>query len=118
MVFVKKVLLGIAVLSSISFTSASAAPNKNDERDVLLALITPSVSNALVGFYGSPKLYDLSDTKIVRIERQISGGYVFRMTVVVETFTGPHNPPYGRDTITLMIDTGSVSVEKFEHTNI
>lgn len=112
-------LIFLLLISFLPIALASAAPENNKEKDVLYALLNPRISNALVGYYGVRKLYDLSNMKILSIEPLLpEGSFVFRVVVVVETFTGPHNPPYGRDKITLRIDTSDVSVEKFEHTDI
>ncbi|TVY02171.1 DUF3888 domain-containing protein [Cohnella terricola] len=108
-------LMGTSIFDSSS-NLVAAKPIKSDyQQDLIFTLINPSIFNALVGFYGTPKTYDLTESKILEIER-IGSGFNFRVKVLIETYTGPHNPPYGHEKITMQVNLTSVLIEKFEHT--
>lgn len=109
----KTVLMGFILLSPT--TSAEPKNVYSISTDVLLTSLNPAIGNAVSGFYGSPRLYGLYDAKILKIERIDAGGFLFNVTVQVKTFVGPHNPPYGIETITLAVSPSTSLVEKYHH---
>lgn len=56
------------------------------------------------------------DTKILEVTRLQSTQYHFRIKLQVTTFEGAHNPPYGIETITIVLDD-KTRVTQFEHKN-
>jgi hypothetical protein len=114
----KKVLiLTLAVLLLLNSTAFARPSDENSEveSDALLTALSPAIGHAISGYYGQPRLYGLYDAKILRIERVHEGEYSFNVTVQVKTFVGPHNPPFGIETITLAVSPGSTLVAKFQH---
>ncbi|MBY9081022.1 DUF3888 domain-containing protein [Paenibacillus sp. HN-1] len=101
----------------VKLPAASASPDGKEHliEDALLSAITPAIDNAIAGYYGSPRLFGLYDAKILKVEREQAGGYLFKVTVQVKTFTGPHNPPFGIETITLAVEPGHIMVTDFHH---
>ncbi|WP_050803035.1 MULTISPECIES: DUF3888 domain-containing protein [unclassified Paenibacillus] len=112
-------LLLMCVLSIMFLPSpVSAEPLKASEHnitDAFLATIAPAIGNALTGYYGKLKQFELYDAKVVSLERKTQGGFDFICKVAVTTFEGAHNPPYGDDILTLDISGGKIHVIKFEH---
>jgi hypothetical protein len=45
----------------------------------------------------------------------VPGGPDYEVVIQVETFEGPHNPPYGLETITFYVRYGQVELINFEH---
>ncbi|OXM15408.1 DUF3888 domain-containing protein [Paenibacillus herberti] len=79
------------------------------------ATLSPKISDAITGYYGEPRLYGLYDAEILNIDRLFEGSFYFRVKVLVKTFVGAHNPPYGNEIITLSVSALGVSVDHFEH---
>lgn len=75
----------------------------------MLRFLFPSITEAVEEFYGQPKQF--MSPSIRDIKRLPSGQYHFEITVQVETFEGPYNPPYGLETITMTTDTTSSNYE-------
>ncbi|MFD2614351.1 DUF3888 domain-containing protein [Paenibacillus gansuensis] len=113
------ILLTLLTLSMFTAYTASAKPQNDEQiKDILLTVLSTYISNAVTEYYGEPRQYGLYDAEIVRIERDQPGGFSFRVYVVVKTFVGAHNPPYGEDSITLSVTPAGVDVEKFVHKNM
>ncbi|OXS55078.1 hypothetical protein B1A99_25205 [Cohnella sp. CIP 111063] len=111
-------LILFSILLFVAAQSTTAAPfatssSEEEQNKLIIALLNPAIENSIVGYYGEPKLYD--SAKIIEIKTLQPGSSIFTVKVVLTTFTGPHNPPYGRDTIKLKVDTTSTKVESFEH---
>lgn len=64
-----------------------------------------------------PKLWDRGSEKILKIEKD-EQNFTFYVTVQVQTFEGPHNPPYGEETITFKIKGSHIEVVGYKHRNI
>lgn len=86
------------------------------EKDALLTILLPAISTAITGYYGKPRQYGLYDADILSLTRIVNEGqYTFKVKVLVRTFVGPHNPPYGNEIVTLTIDPSGIHVEEFIH---
>ncbi|MFF2907356.1 DUF3888 domain-containing protein [Paenibacillus sp. NPDC057934] len=83
--------------------------------ELLLSTLNPAIQSAVATYYGSPRLYGLYDAKILDVERLQPGRFAFKVTVQVNTFVGPHNPPYGVETMTIAVNTGSSKVIQYRH---
>lgn len=119
--------IGFAVISLCLFmfslpTAVGAEPDETREElivDAFKTTLIRAIDDAIVGYYGKrEKSFGIYDMQVKDIKRAMQGGFVFLVKVQVETFEGPHNPPYGRETITLEVGPGGVSVVKFEHKDI
>jgi hypothetical protein len=81
-------------------------------------LLDPYISKAINDYYGEPTQYALYDAKVVCITRY-PFDFVYTVTVAVPTFHGPHNPPYGLETMTFIIKPGGkVTLDKYEHKDV
>ncbi|MPW26812.1 DUF3888 domain-containing protein [Alkalibaculum sp. M08DMB] len=60
-------------------------------------------------------VYVSFDAKIINIERLEDGSYYFKTTVQLMTFEGPHNPPYGLETLTIVQAMSGTRVVDFNH---
>lgn len=70
----------------------------------------PYINKAIEKYYGQYRQYHR--LKILRIQ---SSDFGYTVTIQVRTFMGPHNPPYGTETIKLLVDYGKIEVIDFQH---
>lgn len=81
---------------------------------ILKKFLYPYLQEAVNEYYGEFRQYN--NATILSIEPTIYGDI---LKIQVQTFVGPHNPPYGLDTITLYQDSsGVVEVQDFTHKDI
>lgn len=81
--------------------------------DILEGWFFPVISGAIKEYYGEYRQY--GDFEILRLTAQPDSSY--NMKVKVNTFVGPHNPPYGTEIITLNIDSDKVKVVDYQHSS-
>lgn len=114
-----KKMISVAILLSSLLLSPTISADPNDKEllymEALLTALSPTISNAVNGYYGFPQQYGLYDAEIIKIERERNGVFLFNVTVRVKTFTGPHNPPYGIETMTIAIDSAFPMVIDYKH---
>lgn len=79
--------------------------------DLLFAKFFPDISRAMVVHYGESKQFMCP--RIVDLKKRWSGSYLFEVTLEVETFEGPHNPPHDLVTITFRNDERGWQVKQF-----
>jgi hypothetical protein len=73
------------------------------------------LSSEVDKYYGYPKQFDFE--KILSIKKH---SYLneYEIIIEVETFTGAHNPPYGKETITIVTSAMGTKVVNFKHDEI
>lgn len=114
----KKISVVALLLSNLLLSpTTSADPNDKELlcKETLLTVLSPTISNAVNGYFGSPQQYGLYDAEVIKIERERNGEYLFNVTVRVKTFTGPHNPPYGIETMIIAVDPARPMVIEYKH---
>ncbi|QSO48465.1 DUF3888 domain-containing protein [Alicyclobacillus mengziensis] len=95
-------------------------------RDFLLTMLSPYIQQAITDYYGEHRSFGLYQAQFKDIKRLCDKGqFYFEATVVVETWTGAHNPPFGLETITLanyppMIGTSGkpIHILKYVHQDL
>lgn len=96
------------------FSHPSQIPTQEYLRKrALIQALSPSIYNAIAGYYGNTKLFD--SEKIISVKQTPEGSNVYIVKIQVTTFEGPHNPPYGIETVTLQVDASGISVINFQH---
>ena len=121
----KKVLIPVLIIISINFSPKSVLSYdcsydnqiKNPIQTELyekslLTLLYPYISKEIDRYYGHPKQFDFE--KIISIKKTPEKNE-FEITVQVETFTGAHNPPRGKETITIVTSAMGTKVINFKH---
>lgn len=88
------------------------------ENGLLLRILLPYIDKAIENYYGEPRQFDLWDAKIMNIKRLEPESFNFEITVSVTTFKGPHNPPYGLETVTIKIYDSGTHIIKFNHKSL
>jgi hypothetical protein len=92
--------------------------NENSMKDFVLVFLDESMHQAVNKYYGEPRMYDLYNAKILEMKPLKKGErFSSEIKVQVLTYKGPHNPPYGIETITLISDFTNIKVVKYEHMN-
>lgn len=79
---------------------------------VLLRLLFYPAHDAIKEYYGEPRQYWRDS--ILSVQKVPDTPY-YEVIMQVETFYGPHNPPYGIETITFYVSYGHVELKNFEH---
>ncbi|MEA4932633.1 MAG: DUF3888 domain-containing protein [Lawsonibacter sp.] len=109
-------LLAIAISCPMLISSAPAVTKDTQSSEaaeqILLRLLFQPVHDAIEAYYGAPRQYWRD--KILRI-RNVPNSPYYEVILQAETFYGPHNPPYGIETMTFYVKYGSVELKKFEH---
>jgi hypothetical protein len=77
---------------------------------ILLLMLRPSIQETLKKYYGKFKQY--GESKIIYIKPV---DLKQEIQIQLSTFEGPHNPPYGLDTITLYLERARVEIIDFKH---
>ncbi|MGO5094173.1 DUF3888 domain-containing protein [Clostridium sp. LCP25S3_F10] len=88
------------------------------ENDLLLRILSPYIDKAIENYYGESRQFDLWNAKITNIKRLEPGSFNFEITVSVTTFKGPHNPPYGLETVTIKFDDFGTHIINFNHKSL
>jgi hypothetical protein len=76
----------------------------------ILSILLPYIAKAVEKYYGEPRQY--MNEGIIDIESTQDGS---KIKVTIETFVGPHNPPYGYDTITFLKSDSKIKEVDFNH---
>jgi Leucine-rich repeat (LRR) protein len=79
-------------------------------QEYVLNSLAPYIQSAIYKYYGEARLYN--NAEILRSER-FQDKYILR--IKVETFTSPHNPPYGIETMTIIQNHKLIRVDDFKH---
>ena len=79
----------------------------------LMLYLGPTIRNSLEAYYGQPKQ---SFNRIIYLDPHIPNDEI---QIEAKTFTGPHNPPYGKDILTFSIaPDGNITLIDYQHTDI
>jgi hypothetical protein len=116
----KSLLIALSMVIVFGTSTVQAEVPDTKEKlihDSLLTTFSPHITDAVAGHYGELTQYDLFDAEILDIKRQTEGGYSFTVIVQISPFKGAHNT-FGKDTITMEVTPGMVTVIKYEHTEI
>ncbi|ENH97721.1 hypothetical protein J416_04116 [Gracilibacillus halophilus YIM-C55.5] len=82
--------------------------------EFVLQIMFPYIDNAVKNFYKkSFKNKNYYGGEILELKKEDDS---YHLTISIQTFTGPHNPPYGLETITFNTDftTGDFTENSFK----
>lgn len=98
-------------LNNSSSINESSDLNKN----AILSLICPYITDSINKYYGgNGPQFDLHKAKL-SITQPDPELFTFIITAQVITFVGPHNPPYGIETVTIESRPSETKVIDFKH---
>ncbi|MPM88635.1 hypothetical protein SDC9_135739 [bioreactor metagenome] len=107
------------MITAVCFMLTAAAPvarrpepPPEAAEQVLLRLLFQPARDAIAEYYGESRQY--WEDRIVSIQKVPDTPY-YEVVMQAETFCGPHNPPYGLETITLYVSYGSLELKSFAH---
>lgn len=116
----KKIVLAITAVTVFCLT-ASLLPSggSSDAIDcavaeqTILRLMSDPVQDAVETYYSGPR--GIWKRQLLSVQKS-SVPSRFEVVIRVETFYGPHNPPWALDTMTFQVDYGGrTELEKFDH---
>ena len=95
-------ILGIIMMGLYMVTTGAAAEAKEEisvdaAQQVIIDLLYQPTAVAVAEYYGEPTQFWLSSILSIQKVEDLQN---YEVVVQVETFQGPHNPPYGLETIT------------------
>lgn len=123
----KKLIIMFLISTSLTFATPTGINASRDNADQcslhknsLLAFLNPHLQNAVEKYYTSlgkqVRMFALYDANIVSIQNEPKGSFMFKATVELKTFTGPHNPPEGLEVISLIYaSNGVVKITDYKH---
>lgn len=100
------------VFSSVIYAKSETGISSEDAEQTLLRLLFNPAREAIEEYYGEPRQYWRD--KILSVQRVPNSGN-YKVVMQVETFYGPHNPPYGIETMTFYIGLGKIQLHEFKH---
>lgn len=99
-------------MQSKPHTNKNQKPSSTDS--VIALLLYPHIDKAIQNYFGKPTQFALYEAKVNSIN-QIGTDFSYQVTITVPTFYGPHNPPYGLETMTFTIETYGVTLDNYVH---
>jgi hypothetical protein len=120
MIALKKIFSALVVaLLLCAFIICLASVEGNREKSAeameqtILRLLFDPVYNAIKDYYGEARQYWKDELlSVQRISAPLS---YYEVVMQVETFCGPHSPPFGVETMTFHISYGKVELKSFVH---
>jgi hypothetical protein len=78
----------------------------------LIAVLYPYISEAVYKYYGGFKQFDFVDIQSIKKTPNLNQ---YEIILQVETFSGSHNPPRGKETLTIITSAMGTKVVSFKH---
>ena len=109
---------GLMAAASILLSTGAAAESKSElpqdaVEQVILRLLHQPVKEAVNDYYDGPRQY--WEQKVLSVQKVPQSPY-YEVVIRVETFYGPHNPPYGLETMTFYVGPlDAVRLVDFDH---
>ena len=109
---------GLMAAAAILLSTGAAAGSKSElsqdaVEQVVLRLLHQPVKEAVNDYYNGPRQY--WEQKVLSVQKVLQSPY-YEIVIRVETFYGPHNPPYGLETMTFYIGPpDAVQLVNFDH---
>ena len=110
--------IGNIVLGFIMLTTATAAESKKEisvdaAEQVIINLLYQPTAAAVAEYYAEPTQF--WHPQILSVQR-VADSRNYEVVIQVETYQGPHNPPYGLETITFSVSpTGQPQLVRYDH---
>ncbi|MDE6280834.1 MAG: DUF3888 domain-containing protein [Oscillospiraceae bacterium] len=109
---------GLMAAAAILLSTGSAAESKSElpqdaVEQVILRLLHQPVKDAVNDYYDGPRQYWKQE--VLSVQKVPQSPY-YKVVIRVETFYGPHNPPYGLETMIFHVGPlDEVRLTNFEH---
>ena len=109
------ILQGFAANKTILAAEASNVRDPAAMEDIIFLYMSGSIYEAIENHYKEPRQY--LKPVLLSISR-LPNSTVYEVVYTFETFTGAHNPPYGKDTVTFWVYDGGTWVKEYKHAEI
>ena len=109
---------GLMAAAAILLSTGAAAQSKKEMpqdavEQVILRLLHQPVKEAVNDYYNEPRQY--WEQEVLSVQKVPQSPY-YEVVIRVETFYGPHNPPYGLETMTFYVGPlDAVRLVNFDH---
>lgn len=107
----------IVIPNQLSANTTQELLHQKDLYDSFITLLDP-YSSKEIHKRNPNRSYGLYDVEVKSIQRCVDGEYTFKVTVIYKTYEGPHNPPYGIETLTFMVSLGNVELLHYKHEDV
>ena len=108
-------LQGFTVNTAVFAAENPSAQDPAVMGKVIEIFMFESLINAMENYYQGPR--GVSSSKILSVT-QLPNSYVYEIAFELETFTGAHSPPYGKDTATFWVYSGGIWLKEYKHMEI
>ena len=112
---------GLMAAAAILLSTSAAAQSKSElpqdaMEQVILRLLHQPVKEAVNDYYDGPRQY--WEQEVLSVQKVPQSPY-YEVVIRVETFYGPHNPPYGLETMTFHVGPlDAVQLVNFDHRDV
>ena len=112
---------GLMAAAAILLSTGAAAQSKSElpqdaVEQVILRLLHQPVKEAVNDYYDGPRQYWRQE--VLSVQKVPQSPY-YEVVIRVETFSGPHNPPYGLETMTFHVGPlDAVQLVNFDHRDV
>ena len=109
---------GLMAAAAILLSTGAAAQSKKEMpqdavEQVILRLLHQPVKEAVNDYYNEPRQY--WEQEVLSVQKVPQSPY-YEVVIRVETFYGPHNPPYGLETMIFYVGPlDEVRLVSFDH---
>ena len=109
---------GLMAAAAILLSTGAAAESKKElpqdaVEQVILRLLHQPVKEAVNDYYNEPRQY--WEQEVLSVQKVPQSPY-YEVVIRVETFYGPHNPPYGLETMIFYVGPlDEVRLVSFDH---
>lgn len=103
----------VILLSTGAAAKSKSEPPQDAVEQVILRLLHQPIREAVNDQYDGLRQYWKQE--VLSVEKVSQSPY-YQVVIQVETFCGPHNPPYGLETMAFRVDPmGTVQLIGFDH---
>lgn len=97
----------------LPFVAGTNDKSNETMEQAVLCLLQDEIINAVRDYYGEFRSY--MNPEILRLQKAPGYPNSFKAVIQVTTFLGPHNPPYGLETLTFNIQSNKIKLIDFRH---
>lgn len=109
------IISAVILLSTGAAAKSKSEPAQDAVEQIILRLLHQPIREAVNDHYDGLRQYWKQE--VLSVEKVSQSPY-YQVIIQVETFCGPHNPPYGLETMAFRVDPmGTVQLIGFDHQN-
>ncbi len=114
---IRELSFSVLKIDELSQQHTKSVDNLSAADSVIIILLYPYITEAINDYFGQPTQWALDGSQINFITK-LTTDYLYRISITVPTFHGPHNPPYGLETMTFSIKASDVILEEYTHKDV